>query len=71
MELGFLLVAFIPVVSLLAGLGLLIAGLMLRKSNNQRAKVCFLAGGLCIGICAFVYMAFFLVGALGIGPVPN
>ena len=31
----------------------------------------FIAGGLFVGICMLVCIALFLVGALGIGPVPN
>lgn len=31
----------------------------------------FVTGGVCIGICLLVYGVFFLIGALGVGPVPN
>lgn len=71
MEWLFLLVAYFPVISIVIGLALLIAGFILKKSKKQLSKSLLKASGLCIGICLLVYIALFLIGALGIGPVPN
>lgn len=71
MEWLFLLIAYLPVISILIGLALLIAGLVLRKAKKQGSIGFVIAGGLCIGICLLIYITLFLVGALGIGPVPN
>lgn len=71
MEWLFLLMAYLPVISIVVGIALLIVGLVLRKSKKQLSKVFFIVGGLCVGICVLIYGAFFLIGALGIGPVPN
>ena len=71
MEWIYLLIAYLPVISILIGLALLIASFALRKSKKQLSKIFFIASGLCIGICLLVGIALFLVGALGIGPVPT
>ncbi len=71
MEWIFLLIAYVPIASILVGLALLVAGFVLRKTKKQLSKGLFIAGGLCIGIFILIYGAFFLIGALGIGPVPN
>lgn len=71
MEWFFLLVAYLPVVSAVVGLGLLIAGFLLRKRKKQGSKGLFIAGGICVGIWLLLYIALFLAGALGIGPAPG
>ena len=71
MEWLFLLIAYLPVISIVIGIALLIAGLVLRKFKNQLSKVSFIVGGLCVGICLLIVIALFLAGALGIGPIPN
>ena len=71
MEWLFLLIAYLPVISAVLGLALLTAGFVLRKTKNKASKGLFLAGALCVGICLAVYLLLFLVGALGIGPVPS
>jgi len=67
----YLLMAYLPVISIVVGIALLIIGLVLRKSKKQLSKVFFIVGGLCVGICLLIVVALFLIGALGIGPVPN
>ncbi len=67
----YLLIAYLPIISIVIGLVLLIAGLVLRKSKKQLSKGLLIAGILCIGICLFMGISLFLVGALGMGPVPN
>ena len=67
----YLLIAYLPVLSILIGSTLLIAGLTLRKSKKQLSKGLLITSGLCVGLCFLVYIAMFLIGALGIGPVPN
>ena len=71
MEWLFLLIAYLPVLSILIGLALLIAGFGLRKTKMKLSKGLFIAGGVFVGICLLVCVALLLVGALGIGPVPN
>ena len=71
MECLYLLMAYLPVISIVVGIALLIIGLVLRKSKKQLSKVFFIVGGLCVGICVLIVIALFLAGALGIGPVPN
>lgn len=71
MEWLFLLIAYLPVISAVLGLALLIAGFVLRKTKKKASKGLFLAGALCVGACLVVYLALFFVGSLGIGPVPN
>ena len=71
MEWLFLLIAYLPVISIVIGIALLIAGLVLRKSKKQLSKVFFVVGGLRVGIFLLIVIALFLAGALGIGPVPN
>lgn len=71
MEWIFLVIAYLPFLSLLIGLALLISGFVLRKTKIKLSKGMLIAGGLFVGICMLVCIALFLVGALGIGPVPN
>ena len=71
MEWLFLLIAYLPVISIVFGIALLIAGLVLRKSKKQLSKVFFVVGGLCVGIFLLIVIALFLAGAFGIGPVPT
>lgn len=71
MEILFLLIAYLPVVSIAVGLALLIAGFAVRKSKKQISTSLLIAGGICVAICILAYFSLFLIGALGIGPVPN
>ena len=70
MELMFLIVACLPVVAFVIGLGLLIAGFALRK-KKQSSRILIIVGGVCIGICLLFYAVLFLIGAFGIGPIPS
>ena len=71
MELVFFVMACLPVIAIVMGLGLLIAGFVLRRRKEQLSRILLIAGGACVGICLLFYIAFFLVGAFGVGPVPN
>lgn len=71
MEWMYLLMAYLPVISIVVGIVLLIVGIVMRRQENQLSKAFFIAGGLCVGICVLVGIALFTVGALGLGPVPN
>lgn len=70
MEWIYLLIAYLPIVCVLAGIVSLIAGLCLRKRNRTVSTVLFVAGGVLLGIWLLIYGVFFLIGALGLGPVP-
>ena len=48
-----------------------LAILIFTKTKIKLSKGMFITGGLFVGICMLVCIALFLVGALGIGPVPN
>ena len=67
----FLLISYLPIISIVVGLTLLISGFVLRKSKKHLSTGLLIVGGVCVGICLLIYIALFLVGALGIGPVPN
>ena len=71
MEWLFLLVTYLPIVSIVVGFILLIAGLAMKKTDKKKAARLLKVGGLCIGICLLVYASLFLIGATGVGPVPN
>ena len=71
MEWLYLLIAYLPVISIMMGIALLIVGLVLRKSQKQLSKGLLIVSGGCIALCLLVGIALFLAGALGIGPVPN
>ena len=71
MEWLFLLITYLPIVSIIVGLVLLIAGLVVKKTDKKKATCLLKVGGLCIGICLLVYIGFFIIGAMGLGPVPN
>ena len=71
MEWIFLLIAYLPIVSIIVGLVLLISGLVVKKTDKKKTIGLLKLGGLCIGICLLVYVVFFLIGAMGLGPVPN
>lgn len=71
MEWMYLLVAYLPIVCVLAGVVSMIAGLCLRKRYRTVSIVLCVAGGVLLGIWLLIYGAFFLIGALGLGPVPG
>lgn len=71
MEWFFLLITYLPIFSIVVGFGLLMIGFILKKKNKKKMTGFFVTGGVCIGICLLVYGVFFLIGALGVGPVPN
>ena len=71
MEWIYLLVAYLPIVCVLAGIVSLIAGLCLRKRNRTASIVLCVTGGVLLGIWLLIYGVFFLIGALGLGPVPG
>ena len=71
MEWLFLLIAYLPVICIIIGLGLLIIGFVLGKSKKRISTGFFAAGGVCIGIFVLNYTALFLMGALGMGPAPT
>ena len=71
MERLFLLITYLPIVSIVVGLILLIAGLVVKKADKKKATCLLKVGGLCIGICLLVYASLFLIGTMGVGPVPN
>lgn len=70
MEWIYLLIAYLPIVCVLAGIVSLIVGLCLRKRNRTAPIVLCVTGGVLLGIWLLICGVFFLIGALGLGPVP-
>ena len=60
MEWIFLLIAYLPIVSIIVGLILLISGLVVKKTDKKKATGLLKVSGLCVGICLLVYASFFL-----------
>ena len=71
MEWIFLLIAYLPIVCVLAGIVSLGAGLCLRKRNRTVSIVLCVFGSVFLGIWLLIYGVLFLIGALGLGPVPG
>ena len=67
----FLIFTYLPVISIIVGTTLLILGFVLRKSKKNISTIMFVVGGVCVGIFVLAFVVLFLIGALGIGPVPN
>lgn len=67
----YLLIAWMPIVSLIVGLILIVVGLVTRNTKVHLSRGIMIFGLGCIGTCMAVVMILFLAGALGIGPVPN
>ena len=67
----YLLMTYLPVLFIVFGIVLLITGLMLRRTQNKLSKRFLLIGACCVGIFLGAVITFFLIGALGIGPVPS
>lgn len=71
MEWIYLLIAYLPIVCVLAGIVFLIASLCLRKRNRTVSIVLCVFGSVFLGIWLLIYGVLFLIGALGLGPVPG
>lgn len=67
----YLLISYLPVICIVFGLALLITGFIFEKCKKQVSHGFFISGEICIGVCLLICIALFLIGALGIGPVPN
>ena len=71
MEWIYLLIAYLPIVCALAGVISLITSLCLCKRNRTVSIVLCVVGGVFLGFWVLIYGIFFLIGALGLGPVPG
>ena len=67
----YLLIAYLPIVCAMAGVISLIASLCLRKRNRTVSIVLCVVGGVFLIIWILIYGIFYLIGALGLGPVPG
>ena len=67
----YILVAYLPAITVIAGIPLLIAGIILKKKKKRLAKVFIIIGASCIGICILFSLLLFILSALGMGPVPS
>ena len=67
----YMLMVYLPTITVIVGIPLLIAGIILQKKKKQLAKVFIIIGTSCIGICILFFLSLFVLSALGMGPVPN
>ena len=67
----YILVAYLPAITVIAGIPLLIAGIILKKKKKRLAKLFIISGATCIGICILFLLLLFILSALGMGPVPS
>ena len=67
----YILVAYLPAITVIAGIPLLIAGIILKKKKKRLAKLFIIIGATCIGICILFLLLLFILSALGMGPVPS
>ena len=63
----YILVAYLPAITVIAGIPLLIAGIILKKKKKRLAKVFIIIGASCIGICILFFLLLFILSALGMG----
>lgn len=71
MEKLFVLGAYVPSVGLGVGFMMLATGALWKSSRKQQAKTLMTAGTWCVGISLILLTALFVMGAVGLGPVPN
>lgn len=71
MEWLYLLIAWVPIVSMIAGLVLVVIGLIMRRKKKWHTNAILALGLGCMVTCMAIGVLLFLAGALGIGPVPN
>ena len=67
----YILVAYLPAITVIAGIPLVIAGIILKKKKKRLAKLFIIIGATCIGICILFLLLLFILSALGMGPVPS
>ena len=67
----YMLMVYLPTITVIVGIPLLIAGIILQKKKKQLAKVFIIIGTSCIGICILFFLLLFVLSALGMGPIPN
>ena len=67
----YMLMVYIPTITVIVGIPLLIAGIILQKKKKRLAKVLIVFGTSCIGICILFFLLLFVLSALGMGPIPN
>ena len=66
-----MLMVYLPTITVIVGIPLLIAGIILKKKKKRLAKLFIIIGATCIGICILYFLLLFVLSALGMGPVPN
>lgn len=67
----YLTIAFLPVLAGTVGVGAFIAYFALRSVKSRTYDILLIVGGVGVGIVILIFGAFFLIGLLGLGPVPN
>ena len=67
----YMLMVYLPAITVIVGIPLLIAGIILEKKKKRLAKVFIIVGTSCVGICILFFLLLFVLSALGMGPVPS
>ncbi|MBQ8856758.1 MAG: hypothetical protein IJ024_01290 [Lachnospiraceae bacterium] len=67
----YMLIAYLPAITVVVAIPLLITGIILQKKKKRFAKAFIIIGTSCIGICILFFLLLFALSALGMGPVPN
>ena len=67
----YMLMVYLPAITVIVGIPLLVAGIILQKKKKRLAKVFIIIGTSCIGVCIMFFLLLFMLSALGMGPVPS
>ena len=67
----YMLMVYLPTITVIVGIPLLIAGIILKKKKKRLSKLFIIIGATCIGICILFFLLLFVLSALGMGPIPN
>ena len=67
----YMLMVYLPTITVIVGIPLLIAGTILQKKKKRLAKAFIIIGTSCVGICILFFLLLFVLSALGMGPIPN
>lgn len=67
----FTIISYIPFILLLVGIPCLILGLFAFRKNRHIGTALLVIGGIAIGGLFAFFLLFFLIGCLGLGPIPT
>ena len=67
----YMLMAYLPAITVIVGIPLLIVGIILQKKKKRLAKSFIIIGTSCIGVCILFFLLLFMLSMFGMGPIPN